>query len=79
MIEEGIFDRDFVIIEETGNDDVSNGDIVVALLGDEATVKRFYPRQDAVELRPANPNMVSTILDDVQIIGKVVGLVRSLR
>ena len=77
MIDDGISDGDLVVVNHQPVAEA--GDIVVALLGDEATVKRFYPRQDAVELRPANPNMVSTILDDVQIIGRVVGLVRSLR
>ncbi len=77
MIDDGIRDSDLVVVNHQPT--AEPGDIVVALLGDEATVKRFYPRQDAVELRPSNPNMTSTLVDDVQIIGKVVGVVRSFR
>lgn len=76
MIDDGIRDGDLVVVNQQPTADA--GDIVVALLADEATVKRFYPRQNAIELRPANPNMAPTIVDEVQIIGKVVGVVRSL-
>ena len=77
MIEAGILDGDIVIV--TQQPVAEPGDIVVALLDDEATVKYFYPRAEAVELRPANPYMDSIISDEVQIIGRVVGIVRSLK
>ncbi|MEA3364380.1 MAG: S24 family peptidase, partial [Candidatus Hydrogenedentes bacterium] len=56
------------------------GDIVVALVEDEATVKRFYPQGDMVELRPANAAMQSIVVParDVQLQGVVVGLQRTL-
>ncbi len=77
MIEEGIFDRDFVIIEETGNDDVSNGDIVVALLENGlATLKRFFKEKTRVRLEPANSSMSPIFATNVKIQGKCVGVVR---
>ncbi len=74
MIEKGIFDGDQVIVART--DTAHDGDIVVALLEDEATVKTFYHHGDTVELRPANSAMESTFVDEVRILGKVSGLVR---
>ena len=77
MIEEGIFDRDFVIIEETGNDDVTNGDIVVALLENGlATLKRFFKEKTRVRLEPANSSMSPIFATNVKIQGKCVGVVR---
>ena len=77
MIDDGIRDGDLVVVNHQPT--AESGDTVVALLGDEATVKHFYPRGDTVELRPANPNMAPTIVDDVEIIGKVVGVVRLVK
>ena len=77
MIDDGIRDGDLVVVSHQPT--AEPGDIIVALLDDEATVKRFYPQADAVELRPANPDMDSVVVDDVQIIGRVVGVVRSLQ
>ena len=77
MIDDGIHDGDLVVVNHQPTADP--GDIIVALLEDEATVKRFYPRADTIELRPANPEMDSVIVDDVQIIGRVVGVVRLLQ
>ncbi len=76
MIDAGILDGDLVIVrsQEVAN----NGDIVVALIDDEATVKRFYHRPDHVELRPENPNMEPIIVNDVVISGVVTGLVRRM-
>jgi repressor LexA len=76
MIEAGILDGDMVIVrsQEVAN----NGDIVVALIDNEATVKRFYHRPDHVELHPENPNMEPIIVDDVVISGIVTGLVRRM-
>ncbi len=77
MIEAGILDGDIVIVAQQPI--AEPGDIVVALLDDEATVKYFYPHTEAVELRPANPHIGPIISRDVQIIGQVVGIVRSLK
>ena len=54
------------------------GETVVALLGEEATVKRFYREKNRVRLEPANPTMGPIISDDVSIVGKVVGVFRRL-
>ena len=79
MIEDGILDGDIIVVDP--NRRPRKGDIVVALVDDEATVKRFYPQQGAmVELRPANAAMRSMMVPagDVQIQGIVVGLQRTL-
>jgi repressor LexA len=78
MIEDGIFDGDVIIVDQERQPRV--GDIVVALVGDDATVKRFYPKGKEVELRPANKSMPSIVLkgSDVELQGVVVGLQRSL-
>jgi len=77
MIEEGIFDRDYVIMEEISIDDVSNGDIVVALLENGlATLKRFFREKTRVRLEPANSSMSPIFATNVQIQGKCVGVVR---
>jgi repressor LexA len=76
MIEAGILDGDYLIVREQG--DASNGEIVVALLDNEATVKRFYRRDDYVELRPENALMHPITVNDVQIAGKVSGLLRRI-
>ncbi|NLW44166.1 MAG: transcriptional repressor LexA [Syntrophomonadaceae bacterium] len=76
MIEAGIFDGDLVIVR--AQEAAENGDIVVALLDDEATVKRFYRRPDHVELRPENPSMEPIIVDNVVITGVVKGLIRRM-
>ncbi|MGB9595731.1 MAG: LexA family protein, partial [Candidatus Poribacteria bacterium] len=54
------------------------GDIVVALIGDEATVKRFYKESDRIRLQPENPSMNPIIVKDVTILGKVIGLFREI-
>jgi len=76
MIEAGILDGDMVIVrsQEVAN----NGEIVVALLDDEATVKRFYRRPEYIELRPENQAMEPIIARDVSISGVVVGLIRRM-
>jgi len=77
MVEEGIFDRDFVIIEEAVNDEVKNGDIVVALLENGlATLKRFFREKTRVRLEPANSSMSPIFATNVKIQGKCVGVVR---
>jgi repressor LexA len=77
MIDAGIYDGDFVLVRQ--QDHADNGDIVVALLGDEATVKSFYREKDAIRLQPRNPRLAPIVSRDVRVIGKVVGLYRSVR
>lgn len=74
MIDAGIFDGDYIVVRQQKTAD--NGDIIVALVGDEATVKRFYKQDRRVVLKPENQKMEPIILDDVTIMGKVVGLMR---
>ncbi len=76
MIEAGILDDDFVIVRQ--QDAADNGDIVVALLDDEATVKRFFREADSVRLQPENRFMDPIIVRDVTVLGKVVGVVRRI-
>ncbi|MEN6349213.1 MAG: transcriptional repressor LexA [Syntrophomonas sp.] len=76
MIEAGIMDGDYLIVHE--QKEASNGEIVVALLEDEATVKRFYRRDGYIELRPENSAMQPIIVNSVQIAGKVAGLMRRM-
>lgn len=77
MIEEGIFDGDIVFVEN--RKDVPKGAIVVALVGEEATVKRFYPKGEMIELHPANASMSPIVVpaEEVTLQGIVVGLQRS--
>lgn len=74
MINAGIFDSDQIIVAE--QDTAHNGEIVVALVDDSATVKRFYKEKGHYRLQPENDAMEPIIVDDVKIIGKVVGLLR---
>jgi len=74
MIEAGIFDGDYVIVKQQSYAD--NGDIVVALIDYEATVKAFYKEKDHIRLQPRNPYMAPIIVDNVIILGKVVGVFR---
>lgn len=75
MIEEQIRDGDFVVIEQ--REDVSNGDIVVALLDNGmATLKRFFKESTRIRLEPANSSMSPIFVKNVRVQGKVVGLIR---
>jgi repressor LexA len=76
MIEDGIHDGDFVIVLR--REIAEPGEMVVALVGDEATLKRFYPEGAMVRLQPANPNMQPFFVPsrDVRVQGVVVGLMR---
>ncbi len=76
MIEAGISDGDYVLVREQPSAD--DGDIVVALLEGEGTVKRLYRENGKVRLQPANCAMQPIIAKDVKIVGKVVGLFRRL-
>ena len=74
MVEAGILNDDKVIVAKQPV--AENGDKVVALLGDSATVKTFYKESGHVRLQPENSSMDPIIVDDVQILGKVIGLFR---
>ena len=75
MINAGILDGDKVIVEQTA--DAQNGDIVVALVDDSATVKGFYKEKDCYRLQPENDYMDPIIVyDQLQILGKVIGVYR---
>lgn len=76
MIEAGIFNDDYVIVREQR--DAANGEIVVALLEDEATVKRYYKMPDHFKLQPENSAMEPIITRDLTILGKVTGLLRRM-
>ncbi|MCL2808175.1 MAG: transcriptional repressor LexA [Coriobacteriia bacterium] len=76
MIEAGINDGDYVVVREQPTAD--NGDIVVALLGEDATVKTFYREKDCIRLQPQNAALEPIYTRDVQIIGKVIALLRAL-
>lgn len=74
MIEAGIFDKDLILVRKQST--AENGDIVVALIDEEATVKRFFREKDHIRLQPENPAMSPIIVKDVTILGKVIGLFR---
>lgn len=77
MIEAGIFDKDFVLVKQQAT--ANNGDIVVALLEDEATVKTFFKERDRVRLQPRNQYYEPILVkDNVSILGKVIGVFRKL-
>ncbi len=76
MIKIGMFDGDKVVVRK--QDTADNGDIVVALVEDGATVKRFFKRDGKIILHPENDDMEDFIFDNVSILGKVVGLVRNI-
>lgn len=74
MINAGILDGDLVLIEQTSS--VRNGEIVVALIEDSATVKTFYKEKDFIRLQPENDAMDPIIVQDCIIMGRVIGLYR---
>ncbi|MEZ4367712.1 MAG: transcriptional repressor LexA [Kofleriaceae bacterium] len=81
MIEDGIFDGDYVFVKKTPS--ASVGEIVVAMIDGEATVKRYFPEGDRIRFQPANSNMAPIIVrradfKSVDIIGIVVGVYRKL-
>ena len=80
MIEAGIFDGDKIVVRKQESAD--NGDIVVAMFDDGidegATVKRYFRRDGKVILHPENSTMTDFVLDKVTILGKVIGLLRSM-
>lgn len=74
MINAGIFDSDNILVEKCDN--VHNGDIVVALIDDSATVKTFYKEDGHIRLQPENDTMDPIIVPDCKIVGKVFGVFR---
>ncbi|WP_096435312.1 transcriptional repressor LexA [Alteribacter populi] len=77
MIEAGIFDGDMVVVRQQQSAD--NGDIVVAMTeDDEATVKRFFKERDHIRLQPENSSLEPILLKNVSILGKVVGVFRTV-
>jgi len=76
MIEAGILDGDLVIVRKQPT--ANNGDIVVAMIDDEATVKRFYRENGHIRLEPANPAYSPIISSNAAVLGKVTGLIRKI-
>lgn len=76
MINAGILDGDMVIVQQQPT--AENGDIVVAMIEDSATVKRFYKEEGYYRLQPENDSMDPILVPEVSIIGKVIGLYRSI-
>lgn len=76
MIKIGMYDGDKVVVRKQETAD--NGEIVVALVDDGATVKRFFKRDNKIILHPENDDMQDFVFDDVKILGKVVGLIRNI-
>jgi repressor LexA len=76
MKDAGILEGDLVVVRQ--QDTASDGDVVVALLGEEATVKRFFREDDHVRLQPENDTMEPIRTKEVKVLGRVVGLLRSV-
>ncbi|MCL2707710.1 MAG: transcriptional repressor LexA [Defluviitaleaceae bacterium] len=74
MIDEGILDGDLVLVRQQQT--ASNGDIVIAMMDDSATVKTFYRENGHIRLQPANVAFSPIIVRDCEILGKVIGLYR---
>ena len=74
MINAGIHDGDQIIVRK--QDSANNGEIVVALIEDEVTVKRFFKEKNCIRLQPENDSMEPIYCSDVCILGKVIGLIR---
>ncbi|MCI8293235.1 MAG: transcriptional repressor LexA [Hespellia sp.] len=77
MINVGILDGDYVLVQEEST--ASDGDRIVALVGDGATVKTFYREEENIRLQPENDSMEPIIVTDVEILGKVIGVFRFLQ
>ena len=76
MIGAGILDGDYILVKQ--QKDAKNGDIVVALIEDEATVKTFYKESDHIRLQPENDSMDPIIVPTCEILGKVAGVFRKM-
>jgi repressor LexA len=77
MRDAGILEGDYVVVRP--QDAASDGDIVVALLGEEATVKRFFKEKDHIRLQPENVEMEPIRSSDVRVLGRVVGVFRKIQ
>ena len=77
MIEAGILDGDYIIVRR--QQEANNGDIVVAMIDDSATVKRFYKENGHFRLQPENSTMEPIYADEVTVLGKVISLYRLVR
>ena len=77
MIEAGILDGDYIIVRR--QQEANNGDIVVAMIDDSATVKRFYKENGHFRLQPENSSMEPIYADEVTVLGKVISLYRLVR
>ena len=76
MIEAGILSGDYILVKKQNV--ANNGEIVVALIGDEATVKTFYKEKDHIRLQPENSSMDPIIVPNCEILGKVAGVFRKM-
>jgi len=76
MKDAGILEGDYVVVHS--QDTARDGDVVVALLGEEATVKRFFREDDHIRLQPENETMEPIRSKEIKILGRVVGLLRSV-
>lgn len=76
MIDAGILDGDLVLVQQQKS--AINGDIIVALLEEEATVKRFFKEKDKIRLQPENQFMAPIYAENISILGKVIGLYRKM-
>ena len=74
MIQAGIMNDDYIVVHK--QPDAHNGEIVVAMIDDEATVKRFYKENGHIRLQPENDAMEPIIVPSVTILGKVISLIR---
>ena len=76
MIEAGILDGDYILVRRQNV--AENGQMVVALIEDEATVKTFYKEKDHIRLQPENSTMDPIIVPDCKILGRVIGVIRKI-
>lgn len=77
MVNVGILDGDYILVEQKPT--AENGEIVVALVEDGATVKRFFKEEGHYRLQPENDSMDPIIIDEVTVLGKMIGLLRFMR
>ena len=77
MKDAGILDKDIVLVRQ--QNDADNGDIIIALIDDSATCKKYYKEDDFIRLQPENPDYAPIYVKEVTILGKVIGLFRSMK
>ena len=75
MINAGIFNNDLVLVNQQAT--AEDNDIIIALLENSATCKRFFRDNGKIRLQPENPNYEPMIVDDIKVLGKVIGLFRT--